>query len=65
MLKRFISTVAAMVLAFTAIAQTQMNTFCNPLDLLPGHERASRGGEPVVLIYEDDYYLFVTGRRGY
>ena len=65
MLKRFISTVAAMVLAFTAFAQTQMNTFCNPLDLLPGHERASRGGEPVVLIYEDDYYLFVTGRRGY
>ena len=65
MLKRFISTFAALVFAFTAFAQTQMSTFCNPLDLLPNHDRASRGGEPVVLIYEDDYYLFVTGRRGY
>ncbi|MDR0953796.1 MAG: family 43 glycosylhydrolase [Rikenellaceae bacterium] len=40
-------------------------TFCNPIDLVVGSERARRGGEPVVLIYEDDYYLFVTGSRGY
>jgi xylan 1,4-beta-xylosidase len=40
-------------------------TFCNPLNLVVGSERARRGGEPVVLIYEDDYYLFVTGSRGY
>ena len=40
-------------------------TFCNPLNVVVGSERARRGGEPVVLIYEDDYYLFVTGSRGY
>ncbi len=40
-------------------------TFCNPIDLLVGSERARRGGEPVVLIFEDEYYLFVTGSRGY
>ncbi len=40
-------------------------TFCNPLDVLIGNERSYRGGEPVVLIYEDDYYLFVSHRKGY
>lgn len=40
-------------------------TYCNPLNLLVGNERARRGGEPVVLLFEDDYYLFVTGSRGY
>ena len=40
-------------------------TFCNPLNVVVGSERARRGGEPVVLIYKDDYYLFVTGSRGY
>ncbi len=40
-------------------------TFCNPIDLIAGSERARRGGEPVVLIFEDEYYLFVTGSRGY
>ena len=40
-------------------------TFCNPIDLVVGSERARRGGEPVVLIFEDEYYLFVTGSRGY
>ncbi|WP_111306948.1 family 43 glycosylhydrolase [Confluentibacter sediminis] len=40
-------------------------TFCNPINLVVGSERARRGGEPVVLIYKDDYYLFVTGSRGY
>ncbi len=62
-LKRTLLTLAVMALAFTAYGQRK--TFCNPLDLLAGNERACRGGEPVVIIYQDDYYLFVTGRRGY
>ncbi len=41
------------------------NTFCNPLDIVVGNERSYRGGEPVVLIYKDDYYLFVSHRKGY
>ena len=45
-------------------AQTR-HTFANPLDVLVGHERGLRGGEPVVLIFQDDYYLFVSHRRGY
>ena len=36
-------------------------TYCNPLTL-PGVLRA---GEPIVLIYNEDYYLFITGYRGY
>jgi len=40
-------------------------TFCNPINLVVGSEMARRGGEPVVLIYNDEYYLFVTGSRGY
>ena len=40
-------------------------TFCNPLPIYVGNERARRAGEPVVLIYKDDYYLFLTGSRGY
>ncbi len=36
-------------------------TYCNPLTL-PG---VTRAGEPIVLIYKDDYYLFLTGYRGY
>ena len=62
-INRTLLTVAIMLLSIAAMAQK--NTFCNPLDLLAGNERACRGGEPVVLIYQDDYYLFVTGRRGY
>ena len=40
-------------------------TFCNPLDIVVGQERSYRGGEPVVIIYEDDYFLFVSHRKGY
>jgi xylan 1,4-beta-xylosidase len=40
-------------------------TFCNPITLTVGSERARRAGEPVVVLYQDDYYLFVTGGRGY
>ena len=42
-------------------AQTQTrHTFANPLDILVGHERGYRGGEPVVLIFQDNYYLGET-----
>jgi len=40
-------------------------TFCNPISLNVGSERARRAGEPVVVLYKDDYYLFITGGRGY
>ena len=40
-------------------------TFCNPLDIVVGNERSYRGGEPVVITYNDDYYLFVSHRKGY
>jgi xylan 1,4-beta-xylosidase len=36
-------------------------TYCNPLTFTG----AGRAGEPIVLIYKDDYYLFITGRKGY
>ena len=50
---------------FTVQITDKPMTFCNPLDLVVGSERARRGGEPVVIIYKDEYYLFVTGSRGY
>lgn len=40
-------------------------TFCNPINISTGSERARRSGEPIVLIYKDDYYLFITGGGGY
>jgi len=40
-------------------------TFCNPLNLSVGSERARRAGEPVIVLYKNDYYLFITGGRGY
>ncbi len=40
-------------------------TFCNPITLSIDSERARRAGEPVVALYQDDYYLFITGVRGY
>jgi len=40
-------------------------TFCNPLSLSVGSGRARRAGEQVVVLYKDDYYLFITGGRGY
>lgn len=36
-------------------------TFCNPLTI----KGARRAGEPIVLIYKEEYYLFITGSRGY
>ena len=55
---------AALLLGLSAAAQPK-NTFCNPLDIVIGQERAYRGGEPVVLIFQDDYYLFVSHRKGW
>jgi xylan 1,4-beta-xylosidase len=40
-------------------------TFCNPIGISVGSERNRRAGEPVVLLYKNDYYLFITGGRGY
>lgn len=40
-------------------------TFCNPINLSAGSERARRAGEPVIVLFKDDYYLFITGGRGY
>ena len=60
-------TVAGMMLMLTVTnpsAQTR-HTFANPLDVVVGNERAVRGGEPVVIIYDDNYFLFVSHRRGY
>ncbi len=50
---------------FTVQITDKPLTFANPLNIVVGSERARRGGEPVVLIYDDEYYLFVTGSRGY
>jgi len=40
-------------------------TFCNPIYLPQGNERARRAGEPVVVLFKDEYYLFITGGGGY
>ena len=61
---RFTLIAAALLLGLSAAAQPK-DTFCNPLDIVIGQERAYRGGEPVVLIFQDDYYLFVSHRKGY
>ena len=55
----------ALLLAVTNLPAQTRHTFCNPLDVVVGNERAVRGGEPVVIIYEDNYFLFVSHRRGY
>jgi len=40
-------------------------TYCNPISLTQGSGRIIRGGEPVITMFEDDYYLFVSMQRGY
>jgi|LSQX01.3.fsa_nt_gb hypothetical protein len=50
---------------FTVRITDKPLTFCNPINLHVGSERARRAGEPVVILYQDDYYLFITGGRGY
>ena len=63
-LKMTIAAFAVSVVCVTSFAQTR-HTFANPLDVVVGNERAVRGGEPVVIIFEDNYFLFVSHRRGY
>ncbi|MCQ2083975.1 MAG: family 43 glycosylhydrolase [Bacteroidaceae bacterium] len=61
-----LSVLAFMAIGIPASASAEgRRTFCNPLDVVVGNERAVRGGEPVVIIYQDDYYLFVSHRKGY
>ena len=61
-----LSVLALMAIGITVSASAEgRRTFCNPLDVVVGNERAVRGGEPVVIIYQDDYYLFVSHRKGY
>lgn len=50
---------------FTARISDQPLTFTNPLTVSIGSERARRAGEPVVVLHQGDYYLFVTSGRGY
>lgn len=40
-------------------------TYCNPITLTQGSERVLRGGEPVVTVFNDDYYLFISFQPGY
>lgn len=40
-------------------------TFCNPLDLVVDNQTAKRGGEPVVITFNDEYYLFVSHGKEY
>ena len=46
---------------FTVLIKDKPMTFCNPMTIAG----ARRAGEPVVIIFQDDYYLFLTGGRGY
>ncbi|MBN1997330.1 family 43 glycosylhydrolase [candidate division KSB1 bacterium] len=50
--------------AFTVRISDKPQTFCNPLGIVVGSERARRLGEPVVVLHQNDYYLF-TGGGGY
>jgi len=46
---------------YTVWIKDKPMTFCNPLTITG----AGRAGEPIVFIYKDEYYLFITGRKGY
>ena len=41
------------------------HTYCNPISLTIGSGRVQRGGEPVVRVYKDDYYLTANFCGGY
>ncbi len=40
-------------------------TYCNPITVSAGSERFSGGGEPIVRVFNDDYYLTVSRQPGY
>lgn len=63
--KKVLAGALALVAMSASVTAATRHTFANPLDVLTGNERAVRGGEPVVLIFQDDYYLFVSHQRGY
>ena len=44
---------------------TNPTTYCNPISITKGSNRLLRGGEPVITMYEDDYYLFLSHTKGY
>lgn len=46
---------------FTVEISDIPQTFCNPITFTG----AGRAGEPIVLIHKNEYYLFITGRKGY
>jgi xylan 1,4-beta-xylosidase len=50
---------------FSARITDKPMTFCNPISLDFGSERSRRAGEPILVLHKDDYYLFVSGGRGY
>ncbi len=50
--------------AFSVQIKDKPLTFCNPINVIAGSARAGRMGEPVVVLYKDDYYLF-TGSGYY
>jgi hypothetical protein len=51
--------------SLSAQVAAKPSTFANPLNLDYGSGRARRGGEPVVILDKNDYYLFVSGAGGY
>ena len=50
--------------AFSVQITDKPLTFCNPINVVVGSQRVGRMGEPVVVLYKDDYYLF-TGSGYY
>lgn len=50
---------------FSVLITDKPMTFCNPINISVGSDRVRRAGEPVVMLFKDDYYLFITGGRGY
>jgi hypothetical protein len=40
-------------------------TYCNPITVSAGSNRMSGGGEPIVRVFQDDYYLTVSRQPGY
>jgi len=51
--------------AFEVQTKDKPLTYCNPLNVVAGSERIGRLGEPVVVLYKGDYYLFAGGNGYY
>jgi xylan 1,4-beta-xylosidase len=48
-----------------AQVSSKPQTFCNPLQLDYSPRKSQMAGEPVVVLHENDYYLFHSGAGGY